>query len=181
MILALAGRRPDPPDADEQRFPIANAIAVREQMRSILSRVQPRILVGSAACGADLLGQDVAGDLGIETRVVLPFDAEKFRETSVVDRPGHWGALYDRIIRWGQANDRLTIVQAGDDSDQPYEAANEKILSLSRRHTQPDEELSALIVWDGTPKDADDFTDHLQQQIWQQGGRVYEVQTLFSE
>lgn len=181
MILALAGRRPDPPDADERRFPIANAIPVREQMRSILSRVQPRILIGSAACGADLLGQDVAGDLGIETHVLLPFNAEKFRKTSVVDRPGHWGALYDRIIRRARANDCLTILQAGDDSDQPYEAANEEILGLSRRRAQPDEELSALIVWDGAPKDADDFTDHLQQQIRQQGGNVYEVQTLFSE
>ncbi|WP_103027209.1 hypothetical protein [Salinibacter altiplanensis] len=181
MILALAGRRPDPTDADDQRFPIANAIAVREQMRSILGQVQPRILIGSAACGADLLGQDVARDLGIETRVVLPFGGEKFRETSVVDRPGHWGALYDRIIQLARANDRLKIVQAGYDSDQPYEAANEKILGLSRRHTQPDEELSALIVWDGSPKDADDFTDHLQQQIRQQGGSVYEVQTLFSK
>ncbi len=181
MILALAGRRPDPPDAETRRFPITNAIAVREQMRSILSRVQPRILIGSAACGADLLGQDVAGDLGIETHVVLPFDVEKFRNTSVVDRPGHWGALYDRIIRRARSNDCLTILQAGEDSDQPYEAANQKILSLSSRHAQRDEELSAFIVWNEAPKDTADFTYHLQQQIRQKGGSVYEVQTLFSE
>jgi hypothetical protein len=180
MILALAGRRPDPADADARRFPIENAIAVRERIRSVLSRIQPRILIGSAACGADLLGHDVAGDLGIETRVVLPFDAGTFRETSVVDRPGHWGALYDRIVRRAQANDYLTVLPAGDESDRPYEEANAKILELARRRAEPDEDVSALIVWDGTPKDADDFTAHLQEQISDRGGSVYEVLTLVS-
>src|SRR3977135_3523481 len=97
MIVALAGRRIDTPDADSPRFPLSSIEVVRGQLHKLLSEKEATALVCSAACGADLLALSVAGDLGIRRRVVLPFTREHFRETSVVDRPGDWGSLFDAI------------------------------------------------------------------------------------
>jgi hypothetical protein len=57
-------------------------------------RVSVRMVVASAACGSDLIALDVAGELGLERRVILPFEPNRFAETSVEDRPGEWRTLY---------------------------------------------------------------------------------------
>ncbi len=98
MVIALAGRRIDPPDIANPAFPLANVDAVRIRLREFFQAQSAAALVCSAACGADLLALDVAGTLGIRRRVVLPFAAERFRETSVTDRPGDWGSIFDRVI-----------------------------------------------------------------------------------
>jgi hypothetical protein len=99
MVIALAGRRVDPPDADFVRFPLKNVLAVRLRIRDALTRHAATTVVASAACGSDLLALDEAGALGLRRRIVLPFDRARFRMTSVVDRPGDWGALFDRERR----------------------------------------------------------------------------------
>ena len=91
MIIALAGRRIDAADADTQRFPVENIELVRRRLRELFERERPEALVSSAACGADLIALDEAGALGIRRRVILPFDRRRFRETSVIDRPGRLG------------------------------------------------------------------------------------------
>src|SRR5690242_3473732 len=96
--IALAGRRIDPPDGELPRFPLATVPLVLDRLRALFVERGADTLVCSAACGADLVALDVSGALGMRRRVVLPFDAAKFRETSVTDRPGDWGPLYDRIV-----------------------------------------------------------------------------------
>ena len=91
MIVALAGRRIDKPDADAPRFPLTSVDLVRGRLHHLLSVKKVTTLVCSAACGADLLALAAARDLGIRRRVILPFTRERFRVTSVVDRPGDWG------------------------------------------------------------------------------------------
>src|SRR5258708_23324677 len=98
MIVTLAGRRIDPLNAPVARFPVENSAEVREQLVHLLQEQGATALVCSAACGADLLGLEAAGTLGLRRRVVLSFAPERFRATSVTDRPGEWGPLYDRII-----------------------------------------------------------------------------------
>ena len=71
MIIALVGRRIDAPDA-EARFPLSQAGRVRETIRARLQGCGATALVTSGACGADLLAQDVAGELGLSRRMVLP-------------------------------------------------------------------------------------------------------------
>ena len=70
------------------------------------------VLVCSVACGADLVALEAAERLGRRRRIVLPFAAERFRMTSVTDRPGDWGPMFDRMIAAADATDALFADQS---------------------------------------------------------------------
>ena len=97
-VVALAGRRIDLPEAQVSRFPLENVQEVGRRICEALYKMHAVALVCSAACGADLVALEQAKQLGLRRRIVLPFAPEKFRETSVVDRPGDWGPLYDQQV-----------------------------------------------------------------------------------
>ena len=94
-IVAAAGRRIDPWDAAVPRFPSSAVRETRRRIDDTLVRHQAIALVTSAACGADLLALSSAADLRLRRRVVLPFAPALFRQTSVTDRPGEWGPVFD--------------------------------------------------------------------------------------
>ena len=102
-VMALAGRRIDAPETDPPRFPLKNVPMVRERLAALLAAEHAEALVCSAACGADLIALEEAERLGLRRRIVLPFPAKRFRETSVTDRPGEWGPLFDRLIASAEA------------------------------------------------------------------------------
>lgn len=172
--VLLAGRRPDPEDADAARFPIGNALVVRERIRALVSERQPARIVCSAACGADLLALDIAGDLGIERHVVLPFAVQAFRASSVADRPGEWGVLFDRIIREVEASGSLTVLDEAAGSDEAYAAVNGRLLNIASRASGP---LLAVAVWEGKPRGDGDLTAHLIESASKAGAEVVTVLT----
>src|SRR5689334_16384562 len=102
-IIALAGRRIDTPDTDPPRFPLGGVPLVRRRLAELFRVERATALVCSAACGADLVALEEAERLGIRRRIVLPFPPERFRETSVVDRPGDWGSAFDRLVAAARA------------------------------------------------------------------------------
>jgi hypothetical protein len=190
-IVALAGRRVDPPEADTPRFPPENVGLVRERLGSFLAERRAAALVCSAACGADLVALEVAGALGLRRRVVLPFSPERFRETSVVDRPGDWGPLYGRVIEAvTQAGDLVVLEDAGE-GGAAYAAANERILdealylagipaeagSEATGPVPPDPAI-AIIVWEGRSRGEDDTTERFATSARRRGLEVYEILTV---
>jgi hypothetical protein len=149
VIVALAGRRIDALDAPAPRFPAANVALVGERLRALFRSADVHALVVSAACGADLTALAVADELGIRRHIVLPFAAERFRTTSVVDRPGGWGPLFDRLVAAAQAAGELEIVGA-DEGDAAYARANEAILDRATAlGAAAGEPVEAVVVWDG--------------------------------
>ena len=183
VIVALAGRRIDAETSPQTRFPEQNVPRVRERLQRLLRDRGVRALVSSAACGADLLGQDVARELRLRRIVVLPFPPSVFRETSVTDRPGNWGALFDELLadlRQSEALVVLAHVKEGDTSS-AYAKTNHEILaraaSLARTDAPPDDVL-AVAVWDGHSRGADDLTVEFIQAARRQGLDVEEVSTL---
>ncbi len=80
MVIALSGRRIDAADALESRFPLANVEIVWRRIRSMLKEQATRVLVSSAACGADLIALSEANSLGIASRIVLPSSPERFKQ-----------------------------------------------------------------------------------------------------
>ena len=109
-VVALAGRRIDLPDAQVPQFPLGNVQEVGRRIYEALCEMHAVALVCSAACGADLVALEQAKQLGLRRRVVLPFAPERFRETSVVDRPGDWGPLYDQqVAATAAAGDLLVL------------------------------------------------------------------------
>src|ERR1700719_3501272 len=155
-VIALAERRIDAEPADEPRFPFARVGSVREAIAAKLKSEQARAMVCLAACGADLLALDVAQERGVRTRVILPFSAQKFRNTSVIDRPHaeFWGELFDRVIAKVRAHrDLVELDRAADDAD-AYSAANRAIVEEARRLAQGNAHSAqpiAMIVWNGAP------------------------------
>lgn len=167
MIITLTGRRIDPANAAVVRFPLEHSAAVRERIRAILREQHAIALVSAAACGADLLGLAAAGDVGIRRRVVLPFPPEHFRASSVVDRPGEWGSLFDGIIKEVEAAGDLVLLREEKEDEATFLRTNRAILDEAQESarqfavetgTATSNAILAIIVWDGKSRGADDIT-----------------------
>ena len=178
MVIALAGRRVDSAEADKSRFPASNVASVQRHIRAVLREKGTTTLVSSAACGADLIALSEAGQLGLRRRVILPLERRRFRETSVTDRPGDWGRLFDQILNEVAKAGDLVLLQNPPD-DEPYTAANQAILdeavALGKTLHQP---VSAILVWDGISRDDHDLTEEFGAEARKRGLAVTEVHTI---
>ncbi len=187
MVVALAGRRVDAPDAERPRFPLANAQAVKERLSVLLADLNTSVIVCSAACGADLLALDAARRLGIRRRIVLPFEASYFRATSVVDRPGEWGPLFDSLYEEALSNGDVVILNYEGDNEVAYAAATARIVTEALSLTEeaasvgvgsPDGGPTAVVVWEGESRGEGDLTAKFAALAENSGMRVVEVATL---
>jgi hypothetical protein len=166
-VIALAGRRIDVPDTKSPRFPLQNVPEVRERLAGLLVSEHAEALVCSAACGADLIALEEAERLGLRRRIVLPFTPKRFRETSVTDRPGDWGPLFDRLIAAAEtAGDLVMLQSAGGDDDAAYAAANQVIIGEAEALAKAGVEGIALrrvavIVWEGAAREGTDASGGL--------------------
>ena len=178
-VAALAGRRPDAPDAESERFPLRNAAAVRSRIAALLRDRGVGTVVSSAACGADLLGLQAAGELGLRRVVVLPFDADRFRASSVVDRPGDWGDAYDAIVADARARGDLVVLSVPGEDDEAYAAATSAILDHAVELGGGDpSRVVAVPVWEGAPRGDGDQTAAFANSARERGIEVREVRTL---
>jgi hypothetical protein len=157
-VIALAGRRIDEPNAAIARFPLEHVGVVRDRVAAYFRAKQPSGLVCAAACGADLLALDTARHFDIARHVVLPFSPDLFRARSVVDRPGHWGDLFDRVIADARQAGTLRIEALKPVDANVFELANERILDRALALADERSQLRALIVWDGAPRPRGDVT-----------------------
>jgi hypothetical protein len=185
VIVALAGRRIDAPEAETPRFPEDRIPVVRDRIRRMLQLWNATTLVASAACGADLVGQQAAGDLGLRRIVVLPFEPARFRETSVTDRPGDWGPIFDALVASVREEDGSLLVldrSVGDGSSHAaYEAVNDVVLDRAvalARGAGPDDGVRAIAAWDGASRGRGDLTEHFINAARSRGIRVDEVLTV---
>ena len=178
MIIALAGRRVDSPDAKTSRFPLENVHRVRTRLRALLEECGATVVVSSAACGADLIALSEAGKLGLRRKVVLPFERKRFRETSVTDRPGEWGTIYDQVLDAVDAAGDLVVLQNSSD-DEAYAAANGAILKEAVALAKAvNESAIAVLIWDGVSRGDHDLTEEFAARARDCGLAVTEVQTI---
>lgn len=176
MVVALAGRRIDAPDAQASRFPSGFTNSVKQKLIICLSSVNATHLVSSGACGADLLALEAAEELGIGKTMILPFDADTFRSTSVTDRPGDWGIVYDKLVRVLKKENQLMELKLSKEDSEVYLETNFRILDQAQKIAeQSKQEIMALIVWEGKPKDADDTTYHFMQEAKKRNFIVKEI------
>jgi hypothetical protein len=177
-IVAAAGRRIDPDMATVTRFPSAAIGETRQRIDDTLVRCGATSLVTSAACGADLLVLSAAADLRLRRRVILPFDPERFRETSVIDRPGDWGPLYDETLLQLQAAGDVVILEESSD-DNGYAAVGEAVLTEAERIAQENgDRLVAMVIWDGRPRPGVDLTARFRESAGLRGFEIVDVLTL---
>jgi hypothetical protein len=177
MIVAFAGARIDAEGtAEPGKFPLSNVSRVHREVEQLLREHRPTVVVGSAACGADLLVLETAGRLGIRCRVVLPFDHATFRATSVTDRPGRWGPLFDEVITAVATGDLIEL-PFGPDDETAYERATFEILWQCERLAAHDEPCVALMLWNGEERGPrpvlEGFFDEVKRRAWP----IIEIQT----
>ncbi|HEV7266138.1 MAG TPA: hypothetical protein VGN83_14640 [Falsiroseomonas sp.] len=180
-VIALAGRRVDAPGTNPPRFPLGSVPLVRQRLAEVLAVEGGKVLVCSAACGADLLALEEAERLGLRHRVVLPFAPERFRETSVVDRPGDWGPAFDRLVAAADTAGDLVVLECGD-GEAAYAAANEAIVreaqALAARAGDAPRRLVAVVVWEGAARDGSDATQGFRELAAEAGFEQRSVPTL---
>jgi hypothetical protein len=178
-IVVLAGRRIDA-DGTPPRFPLSNRDMVRFRIADKLRLLDAGVLVASGACGADLLAHQAARALGIRSRMVLPFDSARFKQTSVVDRPGGWGDLFDVVCGAAAGAGDLVVLPPAADDTAAFLAANSALLdeaaTLAAQERSPSQ-LVALIVWDG-PRRTGDVTKDFADRAAERGIPVETIPTL---
>jgi hypothetical protein len=153
--------------------------AVQERISCLLVEQQAQAVVCSAACGADLLALEAAGALGIRRRIVLPYARERFRATSVVDRPGNWGERFDQILDCVEAMEDLVVLGYAEGEEMVYLATNHAILEQAASLAElAQQAIGATVVWDGASRGEDDVTAAFVQEARQRGLTVWPVSTL---
>jgi len=178
VVVALAGRRADAPDTGPPSFPAAHRGAVAEAIRARLADGSAIALVCSAACGADLLAIEAARDLAIRFRIVLPFDKDRFRATSVADRPGEWGELFDRACAEAEAAGDLVVLGLDGSEAAAYARTTAVILDEGEAlAAAAGADRVAIAVWEGPRPDGDDFTKQFVDEATARGWRLAEIST----
>lgn len=183
MIVVVAGRRVDPPNAAATRFPLSMRKTVARRIKSVLSGFECVTLVSSAACGSDLLAIQAARALDARFRIVLPYQEDWFLADSVTDRPGMWKDLYNEVIGEASGKGDLLLLDERRGSDDAYRAANDAILAEAQRlarEEKPDDPgsaLAGLIIWEGASRGPDDVTDHMRQRLADAGATISVVLT----
>jgi len=176
-VAALAGRRIDAPGADVARFPLHRRAAVMHDIADLLRRDGVDLLISSAACGADLAAIDAAMALGVRCGIVLPFARARFRATSVVDRPGDWGEVFDRALAYAEAHGFVRELPQGDADDAAYARTNEVILDEAQRAAAPQRPI-AVVVWEGRSRGNGDLSAHFLERARRAGLEQRTVLTL---
>jgi hypothetical protein len=175
--FSLAGRRIDAPDATP-RFPLANTAIVRVRLRELFQRHDASALFCAAAAGSDLIALELATELKIPAWIVLPFPPEQFRETSVIDRPGDWGAIYDQQVHLAREAGRLISHEHPVGDAETYVRANEDILDAAEHFSADGHKLRAVIAWEGKSRAVNDVTRAFADSARSRGIPVSEVLTL---
>jgi hypothetical protein len=173
-IIVEGGRRVDAPDAKVARFPPQSVPEVRKKIRQVLENQKPVAIVSAAACGADLLLLDVAGEMHVPRYVLLPSEPEEFRVSSVTDRPGNWGELYSKALR----TSKVEVLKLPE-GQEGYLETNLKLLDRSQvlakqEHTT----VNALVVWNQESRGPDDVTAHFLEQAKLRKMPILEISTL---
>jgi hypothetical protein len=135
-------------------------------------------LVSSAACGADLIALEVAGAIGLRRRVILPFPPHRFCETSVTDRRGEWGPMFDAVVADAERRGDLVVLDFDPcDRDEAYLATNRRILDEAQR-LAGGAEVKAIVVWDGVRRGGVDMTADFLDEAGRRAIPVSVVSTL---
>jgi hypothetical protein len=173
-IIVEAGRRVDAPDVKVARFPPQSVPKVRKKIRQVLMNKKPVAIVSAAACGADLLLLDVAGEMHVPRYVLLPSEPEVFRVSSVTDRPGNWGELYSKALRTSQVE-----VLKLPEGQEGYLETNLKLLDRAQALAKQEHTIvNALVVWNQESRGPDDVTAHFLEQANLRKIPILEISTL---
>jgi hypothetical protein len=181
MIIALVGRRIGQPGDVAALFPDSNTERVRQRLKALFHEVGATCLVSSGACGADLLAMEVARELCLKRRMILPFDRDRFVESSVIDRgyARDWGTVFQTIADEIDADNGLIILRNAGVGHAAYRTVNSEILDEAERMAREGQSGAlAVVVWNGKPRQSVDLTKAFVDEARARSLPVREVLTI---
>jgi hypothetical protein len=120
-----------------------------------------------------------ATELALPRRIVLPYGPERFRETSVVDRPGDWGERFDAIIDAAAGSGDLLVLGYAEGDEAAYLETNTAIFEqASVLAEQLHDTVGAAVVWDGVARGEGDVTAAFAREAQHRGIPVWHISTL---
>lgn len=174
LVLLFAGHMVDLPDRTAPRFPPEMeklaAEAIEASLRKVIDQSkEPLFAVSSSARGGDILFLEACRRSRIECYIVLPFEPQKFVETSVEGpATGRWA---DRF--WEQWNatpeDHREILSDVIDPDGPYAACNRRIVEIAKLRGNA---IHLVTLWNGATGDGPGGTAYLVERVHEAGGSV---------
>jgi hypothetical protein len=177
VIIVFGGVQADPPGSPPYRFPASQVDDVSTRVQNLLSSLSPRLLVGAAASGSDLVFLEQALGLGLKPRIVLPFPVDRFRQTSVESRGPDWVRRYEHVLAEVSAGRaELEILDEPEDDD-VYVRTNERLLARARDLRLDGEEI-VVIVLRPSASDGRSVTDDLAERGQMAGFLVLDLDCL---
>ncbi|WP_329341831.1 hypothetical protein OG252_37750 [Streptomyces sp. NBC_01352] len=162
MIVVFTGRRPSGPDGV---FPEAAVDWLEERLKLLFGGLRPRLAVGSAAAGTDLLAAGAALSAGIPVDLVVTENPEEFVGASVADKGPQWEERFRTLTSHTKAS--LVPVPGAKADDDGFRAVNQALLNHARDslHTTGEEadepeELVMVAVTEGR-RAGEDHTESL--------------------
>lgn len=134
-------------------------------------------MCSAAACGADIIALRAAKALGIPRTVILPYDRDLFRSTSVGDRPGDWED-YDEIMDEVVNEGGLEVLNFKEASPNAFQAVNTAILDRSQSLGYP---VQACIIWEGVDQGKGDYTAEFRNSARDRNIAVNEILIFHSD
>jgi hypothetical protein len=168
MIVIYAGRRTSGADG---AFPDANIGFVSERLERLFAGLRPRLAVGSAAAGADLLAATAAAEAGAEVHLVTAGPFEEFEAASVTDKGPEWGSLLRGLSRRDRV--RVEVLDVAAD-DAGFSGVNRAVLDIAQKALEPGEELVVVAVAE-VRRDGLDLTADLVEEAAAAGHLVVRV------
>jgi len=146
VIVVFGGVQIDAPGAPVSRFPESQVTDVSGRVRSLLSGLRPRLLVGAAASGSDLVILEQALNQGLKAHIVLPFAPDRFRQTSVESRGPAWVSRYEAVLAQVRRGRAVLEVLGEPEDDGVYTRTNGHLLSRADELRADGEEIITLLL-----------------------------------
>jgi predicted acylesterase/phospholipase RssA len=132
---------------------------VRNDIQRLLVEYGIGTLVSSAACGADIVALEVAAELGLRLVIVLPFERDEFRVTSVTDRGEGWGARFDALLDAPNLpRELIVLTRTSGSDDEAYAEATKRLLTEASQRAPKGTSPLAIVAWEGRARAGTDAT-----------------------
>jgi len=185
-VVLFTGHMIDAPGRVPQRFPAKSEPSARaliaDRLKQEISRTDgPVVAMASAASGGDIIFHEVARELGLERRLLLPLPADLFRNDSVSPAGPEWERRFDVLMRefpsppFLARTDELPSWLGPRAAYNTWQRANlwmiYEALAVNAQH------LTLLALWDGTTGDGPGGTEHMIRLAKQQGASAVIIRT----
>ena len=148
-VASMTGLMIDHPTADLARFPRRLVPRVRRQIVSLIIKHNIGIGFCSGASGSDLIFAEEMIRRDNEVNIILPFNAERYRQTILeISGDPSWAEIFDQVMAKASTVSILAD-EMGTDDQAPFLYCNEIIEGMAQlRANALSANLIHLAVWD---------------------------------